>query len=261
MRFSTITTLLAFILALSISANLSAQDQKEYYQLKTYTLKNETQEQLVDSYLENAFLPSLKRYGISTVGVFKLHNSKFTKADKIYVLIPFTSLKQFEALEDFLFKDKAHLANGKTYLEATHDNAPYENINSVIMRAFTEMPKMKPSKIEGPRASRVYELRSYESPTETAYKNKVHMFNEGGEVALFDSLGFNAVFYAEVISGDTMPSLMYMTTFNSMDKRDELWKAFFASAKWTQLINDDYYKNNMKKADIMLLYPTSYSDY
>ena len=87
------------------------------------------------------------------------------------------------------------------------------------------------------------------------------MFNEGGEVALFDSLGFNAVFYAEVLSGDTMPNLMYMTTFSNMDKRDELWKAFFSSDKWTVLKEDDFYKNNMKKADVMLLYPTEYSDY
>jgi len=261
MQFSSITTFSVLILTLVVSINLSAQDQKEYYQLKTYTLKNEAQEQMVDTYLEKAFLPSLKRYGISTIGVFKLHNSKYTKADKIHVLIPFTSLNQFEALEDFLLKDKAHLTDGKTYLKAEHDNAPYENINSVLMRAFTKMPKMMPSKIEGPRSSRVYELRSYESPTEAAYKNKVHMFNEGGEVTLFDSLGFNAVFYAEVISGDTMPNLMYMTTFSSMPKRDELWKTFFASDKWTELKNDDYYKNNMKKADIMLLYPTSYSDY
>ncbi len=261
MRFSWNRTMLLFIVVLIVSTNLRAQDEKEYYQLKTYTLKNEAQEQMVDTYLEKAFLPTLKRYGIQHVGVFKLHNSKFVKADKIHVLIPFNSLLEFEALENFLLKDKAHLANGKTYLEAAHDNAPYENINSVLMRAFTDMPKMKPTKIEGPRASRVYELRSYESPTEAAYKNKVHMFNEGGEVALFDSLGFNAVFYAEVISGDTMPNLMYMTTFSSMDKRDELWKTFFASDKWTELKTDDYYKNNMKKADIMLLYPTSYSDY
>lgn len=261
MQFSSSTIILTLLLALFFSPNLNAQDKKEYYQLKTYTIKNDTQEQLVDTYLEKAFLPSLKRYGINTVGVFKLHTSKFIKADKIYVLIPFTSLLQFEALEDFLLKDKAHLIDGKTYLEAAHDKAPYENINSVVMRAFSEMPKIVPTKIEGPRANRVYELRSYESPTEAAYKNKVHMFNEGGEVALFDSLGFNAVFYAEVISGDRMPNLMYMTTFSSMDKRDELWKTFFTSDKWTTLKSDDFYKNNMKKADIMLLYPTSYSDY
>jgi hypothetical protein len=35
----------------------------------------------------------------------------------------------------------------------------------------------------------------------------------GGEVPLFVRLGFNAVFYGEVIVGSHMPNLMYMTTF------------------------------------------------
>ncbi len=239
----------------------NSQQNKEYYQLKTYTVNNEMQEKVVDTYLEEAFLPALKRYGINETGVFKLHNDKFTKADKIHVLIPFTSLTQFEALEEYLIRDTAHLAAGEAYLQAAHDNAPYERINSVLMRAFTDMPKMKTTNVDGPRVNRVYELRSYESPTETTYKNKVHMFNEGGEIDLFDSLGFNAVFYAEVLSGDAMPNLMYMTTFPDMATRDKLWKNFFSSDKWTELKADEYYKNNMKKADIMLLYPTSYSDY
>lgn len=261
MLFSIVRTSLLLVLLTLISLPVNGQVQKEYYQLKTYTVKNEAQEQAVDTYLEKAFLPALKRYGIETVGVFKLHNEKFIKADKIQVLIPFTSLIQFEALEDYLLRDKTHVFAGKAYLEAAYNTAPYERINSVLMRAFVDMPRMKPTTVEGLRASRVYELRSYESPTEATYANKVHMFNAGGEVALFDSLGFNAVFYGEVISGDAMPNLMYMTTFSNMDKRDELWKAFFSSDKWTALIADEYYKNNMKKADIMLLYPTAYSDY
>lgn len=260
MHFSTIKIATFSVLFALISLSANSQE-KEYYQLKTYTIENESQEKMVDTYLENAFLPSLKRYGITSVGVFKLHNSNFVKADKIHVLIPFTSLLHFEALEDFLLKDKAHLKAGESYLKAAFNNAPYSRINSVLMRAFPEMPKMKPSPVEGPKKDRIYELRSYESPTELTYKNKVHMFNQGGEVELFDSLGFNAVFYGEVISGDAMPNLMYMTSFSNMNKRDELWKTFFASSKWTELKSDAYYKNNMKKADIMLLYPTAYSDY
>lgn len=260
MHFSTIKIAALSILITLITLPIHSQE-KEYYQLKTYTIENDSQEKMVDTYLENAFLPSLKRYGINSVGVFKLHNSNFVKADKIHVLIPYTSLLQFEELEDFLLKDKAHLEAGQAYLQAAYNEAPYSRINSVLMRAFSEMTRMRPSAVEGPRKDRIYELRSYESPTEITYKNKVHMFNQGGEVALFESLGFNAVFYAEVISGDAMPNLMYMTTFSDMNKRDDLWKAFFASNKWTELKSDDYYKNNMKKADITLLYPTAYSDY
>jgi hypothetical protein len=239
----------------------SFAQEKEYYELKTYTIKNETQEKMVDDYLKNAYLPALKRMSIENIGVFKVRPDKFKVSNKIYVLIPFQSLAEFDKLEAMLAVDKTHLAAGAEYILATHDKKPFERINSVLLRAFPDMPKMKPSEVEGSRADRVYELRSYEGPTEAMYRRKVDMFNEGGEVELFDSLGFNAVFYADVISGNKMPNLMYMTTFTNMEKRDALWKDFVDSDKWKEISVMDKYLNTVSHADIDLLYPTAYSDY
>jgi hypothetical protein len=84
---------------------------------------------------------------------------------------------------------------------------------------------------------RIYELRSYESPTEEKYLNKVHMFNEGGEITLFNELQFNAVFYADVLFGSKMPNLMYMTSFDNIDSRNEHWKAFGESKTWKNCCN------------------------
>ena len=123
------------------------------------------------------------------------------------------------------------------------------------------MPKMQASPLDGPRAERVYELRSYESATERLYLNKVDMFNAGGEVKLFDRLDFNAVFYGEVISGAKMPNLMYTTTFSDQASRDTLWKTFFDSPEWKELKANPIYQHNVSHIDIMFLYPTEYSDY
>lgn len=251
---------LLFLLAVITTFSSFAQE-KEYYELKTYTIKNETQEKMVDDYLKNAYLPALKRMSIENIGVFKVRPDKFKVSNKIYVLIPFQSLAEFDKLEAMLAVDKTHLSAGAEYILATHDKKPFERINSVLLRAFPDMPKMKPSEVEGSRADRVYELRSYEGPTEAMYRRKVDMFNEGGEVELFDSLGFNAVFYADVISGDKMPNLMYMTTFTNMEKRDALWKDFVDSDKWKEISVMDKYLNTVSHADIDLLYPTEYSDY
>lgn len=249
------------LLIMVISSISGYAQEKEYYELKTYTIKYDDQEKMVDNYLEHAYLPALKRMGIKPIGVFKVRPDKFKVSDKIYVLIPFQSLAEFDKLESMLAVDKTHLSAGAEYINATHDKKPYERISSVLMRAFPEMPKMKPSKVEGKRADRVYELRSYEGPTEAMYNRKVNMFNEGGEVELFESLGFNAVFYADVISGDKMPNLMYMTTFTNMEKRDALWKDFGSSDKWKEISVIDKYQNTVSHADIYLLYPTEYSDY
>ncbi|MDP5061755.1 MAG: NIPSNAP family protein [Maribacter sp.] len=250
------------LLLLAVITSFSSYTQeKEYYELKTYTIKNDTQEKMVDDYLKDAYMPALKRMGIKDIGVFKGRPNKFKVSDKIYVLIPFQSLAEFEKLEAMLAVDKAHLTSGAEYINATHDKKPFERISSILLRAFPDMPKMKPSEVKGPKADRVYELRSYDGPTEAMYRRKVDMFNEGGEVELFESLGFNAVFYADVISGDKMPNLMYMTTFTNMEKRDALWKDFVDSDKWKEISVMDKYVNTVSHADIDLLYPTEYSDY
>ena len=87
------------------------------------------------------------------------------------------------------------------------------------------------------------------------------MFNAGGEVALFNRLQFNAVFYAEVIAGSKMPNLMYMTTFNNKVERDIHWKNFGADTEWKTLSALPEYQHTVSKADIFFLRATSYSDY
>ncbi|MEP2278298.1 MAG: NIPSNAP family containing protein, partial [Maribacter sp.] len=67
--------LLLFLLSIITSFSSLAQE-KEYYELKTYTVKNDTQEYMVDDYLKNAYLPALKRMGIENIGVFKVRPNK-----------------------------------------------------------------------------------------------------------------------------------------------------------------------------------------
>ncbi len=203
----------------------------------------------------------MKKFDIQNVGVFKPRPTDSITPKKTYVLIPFSSLVQFRLLDDALTSNKTYQENGKAYLQASHDKPPYQRIESTLMKAFIDMPKMQGSKLDGPRKDRIYELRSYEAATEELYKKKVDMFNAGGEVKLFDRLGFNAVFYAEVLSGPTMPNLMYMTTHANQETRDANWKAFVDSPEWTKLKVIPKYQNTVSKNVTLFLYPTEYSDY
>jgi len=255
---------LKILLFLSIisAISLNAQEQKqEFYQLKIYSFGTASQEKMLDQYLEKAYLPALKKMNISTIGVFKLKSNALDSIKKIYMLIPFVELSQFENLDQKLSKDKTYLSNGAEYIKTQHDKPFYFRIESILLKAFKDMPKMQPSKVEGPRKERVYELRSYESATETIFKNKVEMFNDGGEIKLFDKLNFNAVFYSEVISGPKMPNLMYMTTFSNQTSRDTHWKSFVDSPEWKEMSSLSKYQNNVSHIDITFLFPTEYSDY
>lgn len=238
----------------------SVEESREYYQFKTYTLDTEEQVLAVDKYLKDAFLPGLKNLGINNVGVFKPRPGT-DSLKKIYVLIPFSSLEQFDALEGELAKDETYLAAGSEYINASYDLPPYQRIESTLMIAFEDMPFMQTPKLDGPREDRIYELRSYESATETYHRTKVNMFNAGGEVKLFASLEFNAVFYASVISGPKMPNLMYMTTFTDEASQSAHWTAFREDPRWLELKAVEKYKNSVSHSDKYYLYPTEYSDY
>lgn len=228
------------------------------YELKIYFVDSKEQENAVEQYLKTAFLPAMHRLGIKTVGVFKPED--ITLGRRIYVLLPHKSMKRYAEIPAKLEEDQIHSETGKEYLNAAHNKAPYKRIETVLLTAFSHMPALQVPPLKNAKEKRVYELRSYEGATEKIFKNKVHMFNEGGEVSIFNKLGFNAVFYGEVIAGSRMPNLMYMTSFEDKASRDEHWNAFGIDPDWKKLSADPGYKNNVSKIDITFLKATDYSD-
>lgn len=235
--------------------------KQEYYDLTIYRIANKTQESLVDNYLKNALLPTLHRAGIKNIGVFKPVEQDSTYGKRVYVLIPYKNLTLYSEMNDLIAVDKTYNEAGKEYLNAPYNQPPYQRMESILLRTFKGAPALTPPSLTSPRAERVYELRSYESATEKIYRNKVNMFVEGDEVALFKRLGFNAVFYADVLAGGKMPNLMYMTTFANQASRDDHWKAFTDDAQWKSLKGNPIYQNNISKITIWFLRPTDYSDY
>ncbi|MBS1661242.1 MAG: NIPSNAP family protein [Bacteroidetes bacterium] len=254
------TLLLAGALILSLCVSATAPKQ-EFYSIRVYQLKNKEQEARVEKYLQSALLPALHRSGISEVGVFKPIGNDTASIRKIYVLIPLKTLEQFTGLTAALNKDAQYLTDGKDYLDVNYDDPSYVRIESILLQAFPEMPRHAvPTALQGPKSERIYELRSYEGPSEKYFANKVRMFNEGGEVPLFQRLGFNAVFYASVLAGSHMPNLMYMTSFDNMASREAHWKTFGADPYWKELSGKAEYQHNVSHIDIVFLHPAEYSD-
>lgn len=247
------------LLLLSLSTFAFAP-KREYFEIKIYHLKDKTQEATVEAYLKDAYIPALHKMGIKDVGVFKPVASDTMSGKLIYVFTPFKSLDQIVGLPKVLEKDPQYLTAGKDYIDAPYKNPPYLRIETTILHAFTTMPVHAKPNLTGTRADRVYEMRSYEGHTEKIYQNKVKMFNDGGEVPLFVRLGFNAVFYGEVIAGSHQPNLMYMTTFDNKASRDAHWKSFTEDAEWNKLKVNPEYQNNVSKNTSFYMYPTEYSD-
>lgn len=229
------------------------------YIFKIYHYKTTEQENRLDKYLQNAYLPAMHRAGITTIGVFK--PIEVDTADRlIYVFIPGRNQQFIEQAEKQAVADGQYQNDAKDYTDAAYLQPAYNRIEKIILSAFPKTPQPTLPNLSSPKAERVYELRSYEAPTEAYFRSKVKMFNDGGETVIFKRLGFNAVFYGEVVYGRHMPNLMYMTTFNNMDDRDQHWKLFSADTEWKALSALPEYQHVVSKSTHYFIRPTDYSD-
>jgi len=234
---------------------------REYYEMRIYHITGKTQEDITDKFLKEAFLPALHRAGIVKVGVFKPVETDTAYGKRIYVFIPFKTIDEYIQLPSLLSMDQKYNEDGKFFLDAPYDNPPFRRYESILMLAFKDMPQFRPPKYATPPSARIYELRSYESATEAKGIKKVDMFNDGGEMKLFEKLGFNAVFFGEVLAGSTKPNLMYMTSFADQKSRDDHWNEFRNHPEWKVISGMEEYKNTVSKVNVFLLHPTGYSDF
>lgn len=252
--------LLCLLLFTLTAGNAHAFAPREYYAIQVYFVQDADQEQRVDQYLKDAYLPALHRMGLSKIGVFKPIGNDTSSNRRIYVLIPFKKMKQFLATGKKLEEDKQFQQSSAAYHNTAYNKPNYRRVETILLQAFTGMPVSEKPALKSPVGDRVYELRSYESATDKLYVNKVDMFNRGDEIGLFRRLGFNAVFYGEVLAGSRMPNLMYMTSFENMEERNEHWKTFGADPAWKVLSANPEYQHNVSKNDTHLLRATPYSD-
>jgi hypothetical protein len=229
-----------------------------YFELKVYHLKTARQVALVDSFLQHQYVPQLHAAGVGTVGVFRAIGNDTATDKRIYVFTPFASLSQWEKLRPTTTTKL--LAAGGAYENAPYTSPAYGRLETVFLKAFDEMTALTAPKLTVPKAERVYELRSYEGASEKIFRNKMQMFNAGGEIKLFNRLGFNGIFYGEVVFGAKMPNLMYMTSFANKADREAHWKAFGADPEWKRLSALPEYQNNVSHIDITFLQPANYSD-
>jgi hypothetical protein len=253
--------LLSFLLA-PTAVNAKAPGGKQmYYELRIYRTLTPAQAAATDKFLKDAFLPAMHRAGIPKIAVFKPIEKDTAYGKFIYVFIPYKTYKQYFTTFDALEADAVYQQAGKEFLDAPYNTPPFWRYESVLMKAFAYMPEFRPPTFTTPMSERIYELRSYESATEAKALKKIHMFNEGGEIQIFEKIKANAVFYGQVMLGSMKPRLMYLTTYADMKSHDECWAAFRAHPDWKTLSAMEEYKNTTSRVKPFLCTPTDYSDF
>jgi hypothetical protein len=225
----------------------------DYFELRRYEIETEAQKVGFDTFAKEAAIPALNRAGIEPVGVFY----PWEGLSPIYVLLGHKSLASFASLTQRLSQDEEFLQAGAAFLNAPASAPAYKRMQVQLMSAFEGMPHLE-TPIDSP--GRVFQLRTYESPSEKTGLKKIEMFNTA-EIDIFRRTGLNPVFFGQTLAGDKMPNLTYMLVFNSMDERQANWKQFGGDPEWKQISSMPEYADKEILCGITNLYlrPADYS--
>lgn len=201
---------------------------KEFYQLRRYDLRNGPQLAMAQKYFAGALIPALNRMGMPQIGTFKLDIGPETPA--FYVLIPSASAETLLTLDMRLAADTAFAKDAADFWGAPATAPAFQRAEVTMMSAFPGFPKLiapKPGK-------RIFQLRTYESPSYAAHMKKVEMF-ETAEIAIFQRTGLTPVFFAQNLAGTRLPSLTYMLTFADVAELNAHWSVFGSDPAWKEL--------------------------
>jgi hypothetical protein len=162
------------------------------------------------------------------VGAFKLDIGPETPT--YYMLIPATSAEALIALDTRLGKDKEYVKAAAGFRDAPASAPAFVRAERSLLSAFASWPKVVTPKTE----KRIFQLRTYESPSQVAHARKVQMFNEA-EIEIFTRTGLTPVFFGDTLIGKRMPSLTYMLHFADIAELTERWRTFSADPAWKEL--------------------------
>lgn len=235
----------------------AAEGGRDYLELRAYRLRPGETHDLLDSYLEKAFIPAANARGVGAVGVFTEPRAKDGAA--VWVLAAHPSPESVASMAESVNSYPSVRAAGERYLGSpTAANPAFDRIDSWLLVSFTGLPRLAVPALAKAGRPRVFEMRTYESFSELKAQKKVEMFN-AGEISLMQDLGLSPVFYGQALVGRDLPHLTYMLCSPDMETHRRNWAAFGAHPVWLRLKNDPQYADTVSKVTSRFLVPAAYS--
>ncbi len=231
---------------------------REFYELRRYAMQSGPQVELTEHFVGEALIPALNRLGISPVGAF--HVDVGPETPTLYVLIPSASAEALLMLDQRLITDAEFMKAAEPFWNAPARQPAFGRYESSVMVAFAGWPKLTVPAAAASKGKRIFQLRTYESPSNGAHVRKVEMFHHG-EFEIFARSGFSQVFYGDVLTGARLPKLTYMLSFASQTELDAAWDRFRNDPGWKKLSSDPRYAYEaiVSNIDNLILSPASFS--
>jgi hypothetical protein len=220
------------------AAQAPASRSREFYQIRRYQLVSGPQTALTEKYIGDALIPALARRGMGPVGAFRLEFGPETPA--FYVLIPAPSAEALAILDLQLGRDDEFLKTADPFWNAPATSPAFLRVEYSLLSAFEGWPRITPPPAAANKGKRIFQLRTYESPSHRDHVVKVAMFN-AGEFDIFTSSGFHNVFFGDTLIGTRMPCLTYMLSMTDATEMDKFWDVFRNDPNWKKLSSDPKY--------------------
>lgn len=230
----------------------------EFYLLRHYRMTAGAQLKATEEFFAKALIPALGRMGLGPVGAFKVDVGQDIYS--YYLLIPAASAQTLAELDLTLASDAAFMAAADSFWNARASAAPFERIESSLLKAFPGWPKITPPAGAATKSKRILQLRIYESASPGEHARKVEMFHKG-EFELFLNAGFHPVFFGDALIGTRIPNLHYMLAFDSLADLEAKWNVFRNDPAWIKLSTNPRFASDQLVTNIsnLILSPLSCS--
>lgn len=231
---------------------------REYYELRCYHMNSGPQVKAIHEYFRGALLPALNRLSIAPVGVFSVVIGP--ENPSLYLLLPSQSPENLINARLLLERDTEYMKAAAAFLNAPAAAPAFGRVESSLMIAFKGQPRLTIPPATGGHQARIFELRTYESPSHQDHQRKIEMFHSG-EFDIFEKAGFWPVFYGDTLIGSRLPNLTYMLGFSDLAERNKLWEAFGSAPEWKKLTGSPRFAFEAIVSNItnLILSPTPYS--
>ena len=220
---------------MSATALAAADDapRRAFFELRSYYMRNSKSNQIkrTTDIVSGVYTPAVRRAGVGPVGIFSAVIAP--ESPFLIVVSGYPSLAAMQTSMEKLAAD-ADYQKGLAEFDASPELA-YIRTESTLLRCFGSVPAIETGAGPANRPARTFEMRTYESDTDTTLKRKIKMFDEG-EVAIFRRNGLQPVFFGEALVGPKLPRLTYMVAYENMAAREKAWSSFSADSEWKKLV-------------------------
>lgn len=240
--------------AMPMAAAAQTKGKTKFYVLERFFLENGSQPGRLAEFFSKWLIPTIGRFHQGPV--IAMEALAAPHMPQVVLIMGVESFDQMWSVSKSLFADKEFNA---AFEKWEMGEPAYLSQESRLLEATDYSPEIvTPAK--PPSTPRVFELRTYHSPTARQWK-LLHERFAGPEIKIFHRTGVHPLFYSSTVFGPNRPNLTYLIPFDSLAAREKAWTAFGADPEWVKVRAESIAKGGQISAvsDISLYRAAAYS--